>query len=214
MNFFQQPVQAVFDRLYQDVMVLTEYLNQDKYRIKALLRRLRREHTLASHSVNTGVMGLWLYLKGHDWQYQRRDLDRAALGLFLHDAGMCKIPPFILEKSRISLEERSKIAQHPLIGVRIVQKLGLTFSEMGHAVMEHHERLDGSGYPRKLSAQQISGFGKLVAVADSFCAMIAKRPHAEAMEPAQAAGALAADERRYDRRLAKIVEAAYLTGQF
>ena len=56
--------------------------------------------------------------------------------------------------------------------------------------LEHHERLDGKGYPRKLSGKQMSMVGQLCAVVDSFCAMIAQRPYAEGQIPESALKAL------------------------
>ncbi len=213
-QFFDQPVQVVFDKLYADIMVLTEYLSKDWHRVKALLKRLHKEHTLVNHSANSGVFGLWLYLKARKGNFKRKDLDRAALAFFLHDMGMVKIPEFIRSKAvPLTQEERQKIHQHPVIGVKMADKLGLTFGEIKACIVEHHERLDGSGYPRKVSGEELSKLGRLCAVADSFTAMISERPYAEAMEPRQAAQALAQDK-RYDERFANIVKMAYITGEF
>ena len=106
---------------------------------------------------------------------------------------------------------------HALAGVKLAQKLGLVFNQMSQACMEHHERVDGTGYPRKVSGKQISAFGRLVAVADSFCAMInaaalCPRP----MEPKFAArGPWWPTPKRYEVKLARASSRrAYLTGQF
>lgn len=213
-EFFDQPVQVVFDRLYTDIMVLTEYLNVDWFRIKALLKRLFKEHTLVNHSVNSGVVGIWLYLKARKGHFQRRELDRAALAFFLHDMGMAKIPSFIRTKAvPLTTEERQKVNTHSMHGAKLAQKLGLSFNEIMACIMEHHERFDGSGYPRKVKEAEISKLGKLSAVVDSFCAMITERPYAEAMEPLDAAKALAQDK-RYDERFATVLKTAYVTGEF
>jgi len=214
-NFFDQAVQAVFDQLYQDVMVLTEYLSQDSHRIKALVKRLVKQHTLVNHSVNTGILGLWMYLRTRSGQFERRELDRGALSLFLHDMGMCKVPDFLRNKTvPLTQDERTKINQHPLVGMKMAQKLGLTFNEMKSCVFEHHERMDGSGYPRKISGEEISKLGRLCAVADSFCAMTTDRPYAKAMEPVEAAKKLQADEKRYDRKYVTLLLFAYQQNDF
>lgn len=214
-DFFDQSVQAVFDKLYRDLMVLTEYLNHDGHRIKTMVKRLSKEHTLVTHSVNTLIMGLWLYLRTRGGKFERRELDRAALGLLLHDMGMSKIPEFLRKKTApLTQEERSKVNQHPLVGMKMAQKLGLTFKEMKSCVFEHHERLDGSGYPRKISGEEISKLGKLCAVADSFCAMITERPYAKAMEPLEAGKQLLQDDKRYDRSFATWFVFAYQQKDF
>lgn len=215
-HFFDQAVQPVFDLLYQDIMVLTEYLSQDSQRIKALVKRLLNEYTLVNHSVNTGFLGLWLYLRVRTGQFERRELDRVTLALFLHDMGMCKIPQFLRSKSTpLTQDERSKINQHPLVGMKMAQKLGLTFKEMKSCVFEHHERLDGSGYPRKSSgSEEISKVGRLCAVADSFCAMITDRPYAKAIAPKEAARQLQNDDKRYERQFTTLLFFAYMHNDF
>ena len=212
--FFDQPVQMVFDALYRDIMVLTEYLSQDVHRIRALMRRLQTKHSLVAHSVNCGVAGLWLLLMWRKGDVRRRELDRSAMAAFLHDMGMCKIPSFITTKTLpLTQEERGKINAHPGAGLRLAEKLGLAYDEMKQAIVEHHERLDGSGYPRRVSEGDLSNFGKLMAVADSFCAMITDRPYASAMAPRDAAKALLDDGDRYDPRFTRLLHTAFVAGE-
>lgn len=213
--FFDQAVQVVFDSLYQDIMVLTEYLSGDWHRIRALMRRLVLTHSLVNHSVNTGIVGLWVYLTWRKGEVKRRELDRVALSCFLHDVGMTKIPTFVTTKAvPLTQDERSKINGHVGAGLRIAEKLGLAYDEMKQAVGEHHERLDGSGYPRRIGEAEMSVLGRLIAVADSFCAMISERPYAAAMDPKAAAMILLDDGKRYDSRFCKILHSAYLTNEF
>ena len=83
---------------------------------------------------------------------------------------------------------------------------------MRQAVLEHHERLDGSGYPQR--AKDISSFGRLTAVADAFSAMIQKRPYAEAKDPLTASRELAADKTRFDLNYSGMLLAALLSESF
>lgn len=215
-NFFDQTVPVVYELLYNDIMVLTQYLSEDRYRVRSLLRRLvTGEHTLINHSVNCGIVGLWLYLKNVGDEFRRRDLDRHALAFFLHDMGMSKIANFILTKTvPLTPEERSKVNAHVGTGANMADKLGLTFDEMTQAIMEHHERMDGSGYPNKLVGDEISKTGRMCAVVDAFCAMVTQRPYADAMEPVDAAQNLAEDEKHFDGRFSKLLYSAYMSGQF
>ena len=213
LDFIGQPVLPVFEKLYKDLMVFTEFLWQDKHRIKLFMRRLYTEHTLSHHSLNTLFIGLWLLQATHEDKLKRRVWDRSALGLILHDIGMSKIPSFILKKTTpLKSEEKEKILLHTLAGVKILQKLNLGFDEMTQAIMEHQERLDGSGYPNKLKEAYLSKFGKLCAVADSFAAMISDRPYAQAIPPKTAAQLLANDKARYDTTFTVPLLNAYLTG--
>ena len=213
-NFFDQPVKIVFDQLYNDLMVTTEYIWQDKHRIKMFMRRLHHgEHSLALHSVNTLCVGLWLLTQSKTEELRRKDFDNAALALLLHDVGMAKVPSFILSKTTpLKPEEKEKIPPHSLAGYKIVHKLDLTSDAMRQAVLEHHERLDGSGYPQR--AKDISNFGRLTAVADAFSAMIQKRPYAEAKDPLTASRELAADKTRFDLNYSGMLLAALLSESF
>lgn len=149
-EFYEQPVKAVFDPLYRDVMVVTEYLAEDPPRINAFMRRLFRRYEPAKHAVNTLVVGLWLWLQNAG-DFQRKNLDRMALALFVHDIGMGKMPAFLLtKKGPLKPEEREKILQHPLLSVKIMQKMEVVFDDLLQICFEHHERLDGSGYPQRI----------------------------------------------------------------
>jgi response regulator RpfG family c-di-GMP phosphodiesterase len=207
-EFFEQPVAAIFEKLWVDLMVLSEYLYADIARARALVRRLHREHTLENHSMNTGFLGLALWgklkEKGFAEGVKRPVFDRVLAGLFLHDLGMAKVPLFLRTKDKpLTGEERAKINAHTKVGFEMLGKLGLRYAEMDQCVTEHHERVNGSGYPLKSVKQEFPG--RLTAVADSFCAMITKRPYAEAMEPVQAAASLAQD-RRYDPEITKALQ--------
>ncbi|BDQ33690.1 HD-GYP domain-containing protein [Pseudodesulfovibrio portus] len=207
-EFFEQPVKAVFEKLWVDVMVLTEYLYSDMSRTRALARRLHTEHTLENHSVNTAIMGaaLWGRLKGEDFAeaIKRKVFDRTMVGLFLHDMGMTKVPEFIRSKKQpLTIDERNKVNAHIKVGFEMLHKLELRYPEMEQCVTQHHERANGSGYPLKSMKQDFAG--RLCAVADSFCAMIANRPYAEGMGFMKAAASLANDA-AYDRELTKALQ--------
>lgn len=211
-EFFAQPVPMVFAKLWADMMVLTEYLYHDPNRVRALSRRLHQEHSLANHSFNSGILGLAVHISAHTKQYaagdvKRKFLDHLTAGLFLHDLGMSKVPPFLLEKDKaLTAEDRSKVQRHTQVGYEMLAKLDLRFPEVEECVTDHHERLNGSGYPQKKQGQAIGQLGRLCALVDSYCAMTVKRPFAAAMEPAKAAGQLAQDP-GYDPEFSRVLQA-------
>lgn len=210
-EFYEQPVKAVFETLYRDTMVVTEYLIRDKNRINAFMRRLFRVYHPARHALNTLSVGLWLWLQSVT-EFQRKELDRMALALLLHDIGMSKMPPFLLsKKGPLKGEEKEKIIQHPMLGVKIMQKVELVFDDLLRICFEHHERMDGSGYPQRLKGGQIHANARLAAVADSFAAMITTRPYAPAKEPLEAAKELSNDP-RYDNGIARTLLGALVRG--
>ncbi len=214
-DFFEQPVRPVFDLLYTDLMVVTEYLWADLHRAKLFVRRLfRGEYSLAQHSLNTFGVGLWLLTDGKTPEdLRRKDFDQAALALLLHDVGMAKVPAFITGKTTpLKQDEKDKIPPHTLVGYKIMQKLDQTSGAVREAILEHHERLDGKGYPQH--TKDISSFGRLVAVADAFSAMLQRRPYSDAKSPIEAAKELSADKGRFDLGYAGKLLAALVSNTF
>lgn len=211
-EFFSQPVPLVFGKLWTDLMVLTEYLYQDIHRVRALQKRLHREHTLENHSFNCGVLGLALHAKVHAAAYEagevkRKHLDHLACGMFVHDLGLTKVPGFILAKDKpLTPDERTKVQRHVPAGVEMLGKLDLRFPEVEECVRDHHERLDGSGYPQRRNAADIGHLARLCGLVDSYCAMVTDRPYAKAMEPMKAMAVLM-QEPGYDPELARALQA-------
>lgn len=215
-DFFDQPVKPVFDALYEGVQVTTEYLWQDKHRLRLYFRRLiAGDYSLIAHSLNSFIIGLWLLCKTQGEELRRKEFDRVALALLIHDVGMAKVPPFITGKtSPLKAEEKEKIPPHPLIAMKTAQKLEIVTDEVRDIILEHHERLNGTGYPQKLSGDAISRLGRLSAVADSFAAMIQNRPYAKALAPMDAARSLADDKLLYDQRFTTPLMTAYVVNDF
>lgn len=103
------------------------------------------------------------------------------LGSLMHDIGKIGIPAEILAKpGALSAVEREFINTHPQVGYDIVEHINLNWP-IGRIVMEHHERLDGSGYPKALKAADICLEARIVGVADVVEAMMSHRPYRPAL---------------------------------
>jgi HD-GYP domain-containing protein (c-di-GMP phosphodiesterase class II) len=117
---------------------------------------------------------------------QQLGLDESSLhdlriGSLFHDIGKIGIADAILLKNgKLNDREYEIIKLHPQLGVNILSQVKL-LEPMISAISEHHERLDGSGYPAKLTDKQISMMGRIVAVADVFDAMTSNRPYRNAV---------------------------------
>lgn len=106
--------------------------------------------------------------------------DRARLrwASLLHDIGKLVVPSEILSKpARLSETEMNTVKRHPEEGARLIGPLRAWLGDWGDAVVQHHERFDGKGYPFQLAGAQISLGGRIVAVADSYEVMTAVRPY-------------------------------------
>jgi HD-GYP domain-containing protein (c-di-GMP phosphodiesterase class II) len=210
-EFLLQPVAMVLEKLRTDVLVLTEYLWQDNYRIKGIAKRIWPEHSLAKHSVNVGFLGLALFMHRNEGKLNRKSLDETALGLFLHDVGMSKVPSFILQKTKpLSRDDQAKISAHCSNGVKLLQNLGVHCEPVLKQTLEHQERLDGKGYPQRILRNQVSSWGQLCAVVDSYCAMTSTRIHAPAKPSAQALNELLQDP-GYNQKLVRSLQTLILT---
>lgn len=212
-EFWNQPVKGAFEPLHNDILVVTEYLCREKTNINAFMRRLSTDNDPASHAVNSFSIGLWLWHKTAS-EITRKDMDNLAIGLLTHDIGMSKMPQFFLSRpGPLKGEEKEKIIMHPVYSAKIMQKMDVGCNEVIQACFEHHERLDGSGYPQKLKGDRLKHVSRIVAIADSFSAMTSKRPWAEAKEPMAAANELSSDP-EYDNSLGRFLVGAYATGKF
>ncbi len=106
-------------------------------------------------------------------------IHQVRIGSLLHDVGKIGVPDSILKKpERLTEEEFSRMKEHPAIGGAIMRQVRL-LEHILPAIEEHHERLDGRGYPHGLTDEQISLLGRIVAVADVFDALTSDRPYRE-----------------------------------
>ena len=104
---------------------------------------------------------------------------RAAL---LHDLGKLRVPNSILDKEgALNGEEFAVVKEHPLLTRKILQRIG-AFRELARVAGQHHEKLDGSGYPGRLTGQELSLESRIIAVADVYCALTEERPYREALD--------------------------------
>ncbi len=115
------------------------------------------------------------------------DADRLRWAALLHDIGKLSVPAEILNKpDRPDAGEWEVLHRHPVEGYRLILPLREWLSHWADAVLDHHERFDGSGYPNQLRGQAISLGGRIVAVADSYETMTAARPYKAPMSVAAA----------------------------
>ncbi len=134
-----------------------------------------------SHSVNVSLIsmliGKWMKLG----KERIRLLVQAGL---LHDIGKTKIPLEILNKpGKLTKEEFEEMKKHTVYGYRILEKLPSVSKDVLAAVLMHHEKEDGSGYPTGLTGEKINLLAKIVSVADIFDAMTSNRVYKDKESP-------------------------------
>ena len=142
--------------------------------ILTCLRSLRKmdEYTF-QHSVSVCVLAIKM---GQTMKIPNQHLKSLGVAGLLHDIGKSRIPPAILNKAGgLSSEERKQIVCHPIFGYEIVKNMRFEDSRIGISVLQHHEHLDGKGYPLGVSNGDIHLFSRIVSVADVFDALTSER---------------------------------------
>lgn len=136
------------------------------------------------HSISTTI---WAIALGRQLGMQRHDLRSLAVGGMLMDVGKLLVDPELLRAERtLTPEEMREVRHHVAHGVHLVKKSGIQNQDVLDMVGFHHERWDGSGYPRGLSGDNIPPFARLAAIVDAYDAMTSERPYAPAKAPADA----------------------------
>jgi putative nucleotidyltransferase with HDIG domain len=114
----------------------------------------------------------------------RPDQLRLSFGAMLHDIGKARIPVSILEKvTPLTAPEISMLGKHPEYGLEALKNAPALNTELLDIVIHHHEYLDGSGYPHRLSGREISDPVRIVTICDVFGALLERRAYREPLDP-------------------------------
>ena len=141
-------------------------------------------------SILSLIIGKYLKIPTH----KLIDLGVAAL---LHDIGMLMVPEELyLRPGSLTEDEKIIIKNHPIYGYKLLDSYNFP-PAIKRAVLEHHEREDGTGYPRNLSEENISQYGKIIALACSYEAISAKRVYKKSLDPHMGLIGILKDKARY-----------------
>uniref|UniRef100_A0A7C3I5X2 HD-GYP domain-containing protein n=1 Tax=Gracilinema caldarium TaxID=215591 RepID=A0A7C3I5X2_9SPIR len=159
-------------------------------------------HPLAKSSVNTSILSTLIAM---ELKMPNHKILQVTTGALLHDIGMLKLPKDIVEKKGgLSETELARIQAHPLYAYKMICKELLYPEEVGVIALQHHERWDGEGYPRRLAGEAIDLGARIVSVADAFEAMVSEKPYRNSMIGYQAMKNLLSDNaRRFDPEVLK-----------
>lgn len=152
----------------------------DDPHVNRLLRNLQtKDHYTVSHSIAVSVIaamiGKWL-------SFSPSELSELVTAAALHDVGKAKIPDEILNKPGKLTDAEYRIMQrHTVYGHELIEKTAGTSTALALAALQHHERLDGSGYPYGIANEQITLIAKVIGIADVFHAMSSKRVYHDSL---------------------------------
>ena len=143
------------------------------------------DNSTFDHSLRVSILATMV---GKWMGYNKDQLSDLAQASLLFDIGKMKIPDFVLNKpNKTKQEEFDIIKKHAQFGYAILLKTKGVTNNIKYSALQHHERMDGSGYPLRLRSGQIHEFAKIIMVCDIFDAMTNKRPYKDSVSPFVAA---------------------------
>lgn len=165
-------------------MILVPLLDEiEKYskEIFYLYHLSNKNEYIYQHSIAVAVISAFL---AHKLNYDRKEIVQVAMAGCLSDAGMAKISPALINKTEpLTAEEFNEVKQHTKYSFKMIPEHSLLKKETRLSIFQHHERLDGSGYPFGNVDNKIHPYAKIIAVADTFHAMTSERLYRKKQSP-------------------------------
>ncbi len=158
-----------------------EFIVKNKNAFSNIVSIFSYDYYTYTHSVNVAMLGV-LFAKYLG--FETEEIFTLGMGLLLHDIGKTQIDSSIINKNgRLSREELEKIRMHVELGAELLAQVVCFHNDSFFPVIQHHERHNGSGYPKGLKGEEIHTYGKIAAIIDVYDAMTTKRPYSDARKP-------------------------------
>lgn len=178
---------------------ITESVIRNEYAM-AILTRIRNKSSYQwEHAINCAVLlcGFSLYLG-----LKKETTILITLGAMLHDIGIAVVPKGVIEKpGKFTKNDMDVMKKHLKWGQEIYKKNGIPQKIVLDMIINHHERLDGSGYPRGLDETNLSKLAKMSAIVDVYDAMTGDKVYKQGEQPINALRYLIAKNDKFDRGL-------------
>ena len=141
--------------------------------ILSIYRYSTKEEYIYHHAISVGLLSAYIAKK---MNFKTGDIVQIAIAGCLCDAGMARIPISILEKrTSLTREEFAEMKMHPILAFRMLEKSSFLRKEALIGILQHHERLDGSGYPKGVEGRMLHINSRIIGLADVFHAMTSER---------------------------------------
>jgi cyclic di-GMP phosphodiesterase len=173
------------DDVRQAISPLIEGVFRNQEAVAALLRLKESGDYRYNHGIS---MALWATILGRHLGLHREELEKLAVGCAMCDVGMTELSTDLLDQPQQLSDTQTKIIQaHPTMGSEMVAKSQDVDFEILAIIENHHERMDGSGYPRGMEGPAIPLLARIAGLVDTYDAMITARPYAQARTSHEAA---------------------------
>jgi hypothetical protein len=147
---------------------------------------------------------------GLELGYTKEELRQLSLAALLHDVGMARLPEGLVEKNGpLNPVERASLGRHSEEGAQIIMGLGSEYTWLAEVIIQIHERVDGSGYPKALKGTEVHEYAQVVGLADVYESLVHHRPFRRRLSPLEALKEILSRERTAfpDRVLKALIQA-------
>ncbi|MCX5856178.1 MAG: HD-GYP domain-containing protein [Deltaproteobacteria bacterium] len=182
-NLFANPSAENIRKAKTGISEIVNLILEDDATLLYLLNITEHDYYTYTHSVDVGILGVAL-AKSLFKESGNHDIHALGAGFFLHDLGKVYIDKNIINKpGKLTDEEMNEMRRHPTAGFKLLFDTNQLTDESKIIVLQHHERIDGTGYPKKLRGSEIHIYGRICAIADVFDALTTDRPYRQKMNP-------------------------------
>jgi HD-GYP domain-containing protein (c-di-GMP phosphodiesterase class II) len=179
---------------YRSITALQLPIFELRSQLEAMIVHIKDYHVLKfvprmfderDYNYHNAVLSALTSYKIAQWcNYPQKDWMQAAFAGLLHDIGNAKVDPSILQKAEpLSSSERDEVRRHTTYGYQLLRNVTAINEGVRLAALQHHEKIDGSGYPLRLEGSQIHFYARIVAVADIYHAMTREKAYRKAQSP-------------------------------
>ena len=179
---------------------LTRMVVENPATFYSLIKINNYDYYTFTHSVNVATLSLAMAMASGINDQQ--DLSELGLGCILHDLGKARVETRLINKpGKLTDTEFKEVKNHVLLGYEMVKDNPLITKRSFYPILQHHEKLSGSGYPSGLQGDQIHAFGRIASIIDIYDALTTERAYKKAFKPYDALALIFKGVEDYDRNL-------------
>jgi len=182
-NLLDDPTADNIREAKKGISEIVHLILKEEQTLHYLLNITSHDHYTYTHSVSVGILAVAL-AKSLFKDANNHDIHALGAGFFLHDLGKVGIDNNIINKpGKLDDEEMREMRRHPPLGFKLLHDTRQLTDESKTIVLQHHERVDGTGYPRGLRGNDIHVYARICAIADVYDALTSDRPYRNKMAP-------------------------------
>lgn len=179
-NLFENPESPQSINKAKEVVTdMVDTILTDDFKISSFISILSSNYYTHTHSLNVSIYALSV---GKHMGMEKKLLEELGVSALLHDLGKTKIDPAIINKNgKLTEREFKEVQNHPFYGWLLAKKCGITSTNILAGIRNHHEKIDGTGYPDGLFNDNIHIFAKIIGICDVFDALTTKRTYKDSV---------------------------------